>query len=234
MAETCVREPSMIAKRAFDILLAGTGLVLLAPAMAVIAVAIRLESPGPSLYHQERVGRNGKSFAMLKFRTMAPDADTPNPGLARLDDRRILRVGRFLRASKLNELPQLINVLRGDMSIVGPRPEMPMFVAKYSERDRRAILAVRPGITDPASLRYRNEAELLATESDPHAVYIGRIMPRKLAISRRYARRQSLISDAMIVVLTVLAILRPRSVPQARGRGLRNGHRAPHVPAIPS
>ena len=224
----------MIAKRAFDILVAGIALILLAPALAVIAVAIRLESPGPSLYRQHRVGRDSKLFAMLKFRTMPSDADVPNPGLARPDDPRVLRVGRFLRDSKLNELPQLINVLRGDMSIVGPRPEMPMFVAMYNERDRKAILAVRPGITDPASLRYRNEGELLAAESDPHGVYVSRIMPRKLAISRHYVRRQSLIRDAMIVLLTVSAIVRPRSIPQARRRGFHDRQSAPAAPAIPS
>jgi lipopolysaccharide/colanic/teichoic acid biosynthesis glycosyltransferase len=211
----------MSGKRLFDIFVAALALALLWPLMLLIALVVRLESPGPSLFRQTRIGRHGRSFDILKFRTMPHDTDLTDPGLASNHDPRILKFGRLLRDYKFNELPQLFNVLCGDMSMVGPRPELPSFVRLYKQRDLEALLSVRPGITDPASLRYRDEGAILALESDPHRAYVERIMPRKHAISRWYLRRQSLLGDLAIVFATAYAIISPRSVPRARLRALR-------------
>jgi len=219
----------MTGQRLFDIVVTALALVLLAPIMIVIALAIRLDSPGPCLFRQVRVGRDGRPFRILKFRTMRHDIEVMEAGLGDDEDPRIARLGRMLRKHKLNELPQLFNVLRGEMSIVGPRPELPRFVEQYKLRDRDAVLSVRPGITDPASLRYRNEGELLAAEADPYQAYVDRIMPRKLAIARWYLRRRSLLHDAAILFATAYALVSPHAVAQARPRILL-GQRT-HSPA---
>ncbi len=208
----------MTGKRLFDIFVAASALAVLAPLMVLIALLVRLESPGPSLFRQTRIGRHGRPFQILKFRTMLHGSEVADPGLSDNHDPRILKFGRLLRDYKFNELPQLLNVLRGDMSMVGPRPELPRFVNLYKRRDFEILLAVRPGITDPASLRYRNEGALLAAESDPHRAYVEKIMPRKHAISRWYLRRQSLLGDAAIVFATISAVVSPRSVPRAQPR----------------
>lgn len=189
-------------KRAMDLLLAALGLVLLAPLMLLIGVAIKLDSPGPVLYRQERVGRHGRSFRIHKFRTMV---SRPSEGLLLTvgEDARITRVGRWLRARRFDEMPQLIDVLLGDMSVVGPRPEVPRYVALYPAEARRKVLSVRPGITDPAALAFRNEARQLAQAADPEREYVEVILPRKLAHAIEYAEQASLWTDLCLIARTL-------------------------------
>lgn len=196
-------------KRLFDVILAAALLTLAFPAMLLIAIAIRIDDGGSVFFFQRRVGRGGKEFRIWKFRTMRQDAERTGPALTGAGDRRITRVGKLLRASKLDELPQLANVLRGEMSLVGPRPEVPMYVALYDERQRRA-LDVLPGITDPASLRFFDESELLAQVADPHAIYVDRIMPYKLRLNLAYLDRANVGTDFVILLCTVLRIVRIR------------------------
>lgn len=197
-----------MAKRLFDLLLAAAGLLLLSPLLLAIAVAIRLDTPGPALFRQQRVGRGGRPFLIHKFRTMVADAAQRGPGLTIGDDARITRVGRFLRAKRLDELPQLIDVLRGDMSLVGPRPELPRYVAHYPAALRERVLAVRPGITDPASLAHLDEAERLAAAADPEREYVEAILPAKLAAAADYADHASLATDLGVIWRTLRALIR--------------------------
>ena len=190
-------------KRAFDLLLAGLGLVLLSPLLLVIAIAIRIDSPGPVFYRQERIGRHGVPFRIHKFRTMRHDPQHGGPQITVGDDARITRVGVFLRRTKLDELPQFIDVLRGRMSLVGPRPEVPRYVALYPAELRAQVLSVRPGITDLASIEFRDEAALLARASDPEREYVEVVMPRKLALAARYVRSASLALDVTILWRTL-------------------------------
>lgn len=194
-------------KRLLDVLLAAAGLLLTAPLLLFLALAVRCDSPGPVLFRQERVGRGGRPFRILKFRTMVADAPARGPALTAGRDPRITRTGAWLRRYKLDELPQLLNVLAGDMSFVGPRPEVPRYVALYSP-EQRAVLQVRPGITDPASLTYRREADMLAHAEDPEELYVRTIMPAKLALNLAYLARRSLVRDLLIIVRTVLASLK--------------------------
>jgi len=196
-----------MAKRLFDV---GASLLLLAalwPLLLVIWLLVVAGSGLPGLFRQQRVGRHGRMFELLKFRSMVVQ---PLPGSALVTaggDPRITPVGRRLRASKLDELPQLINVLRGDMSLVGPRPEVPRYVALYTPEQRARILSVRPGITDEAAILFRNEEQLLATASDPEAFYVEAILPRKLACYEAYAREHSLAGDLSILWRTLRAII---------------------------
>lgn len=189
--------------RAVDVAVAAAGLVLLAPVLAVVALAVRLSSPGPVLFAQERVGLHGRRFRILKFRTMVAGAERRGGQLTVGGDPRITRVGAVLRATKLDELPQLWNVVRGDMRLVGPRPEVPRYVERYTPQQRR-LLAVRPGITDPASLAFRDESRLLEAAEDPERLYVEQILPRKLAINADYLERRTLASDLRLVVSTLL------------------------------
>ncbi len=191
-------------KRLFDFSAALLGLILLSPLLIAAAIAVRLDSPGPSFFRQERVGRGGPPFRILKFRTMTEGGSGPQITVGA--DRRITRVGAFLRRTKLDELPQLLNVVRGDMSLVGPRPEVPRYVACYSERDRRIVLSVRPGITDLASIRFHDESAVLAREADPERAYVEKILPRKLRLYRHYVRRQSLGYDLAIILKTLCVV----------------------------
>jgi lipopolysaccharide/colanic/teichoic acid biosynthesis glycosyltransferase len=195
-----------MAKRAFDLLLSALGLLLLAPVLLLIALWVKLDSPGPVFFRQERVGRFGRPFFIHKFRTMRVD----NAGLQITVgvDPRITRAGRVLRAAKLDELPQLWDVLRGAMSLVGPRPEVPRYVALYPPKLREIVLSVRPGITDPASLSFRNESELLAAAADPEREYVEVVMPTKLRLAAAYVRRATLRTD-LRVILATLGALRP-------------------------
>ncbi|UDF37405.1 UNVERIFIED_ORG: sugar transferase [Shinella sp. XGS7] len=195
-----------MAKRAFDLLLSALGLLLLAPVLLLIALWVKLDSPGPVFFRQERVGRFGRPFFIHKFRTMRVD----NAGLQITVgvDPRITRAGHFLRAAKLDELPQLWDVLRGAMSLVGPRPEVPRYVALYPPKLREIVLSVRPGITDPASLSFRNESELLAAAADPEREYVEVVMPTKLRLAAAYVRRATLRTD-LRVILATLGALRP-------------------------
>jgi lipopolysaccharide/colanic/teichoic acid biosynthesis glycosyltransferase len=192
-------------KRALDIIGSGLGLVLLAPLLAGIAAAIRFVDGGPVLFRQHRTGRNGKPFSMLKFRTM-------HTGPARASlitigaDPRITRLGRWLRRYKLDELPQLWNVLTGEMSLVGPRPEVERYTRLYTA-DQRRVLQFTPGITDPASLKYRGEADLLARAADPEGFYIAHVMPDKIAINLAYSARATVLSDLRLIMRTVGVLL---------------------------
>ena len=196
-------------KRLFDLVVASTLLTLALPGVLLVALAIRLGDGGPVFFFQRRVGRGGAEFFIWKFRSMRVNADRLGPALTSAGDPRITRVGGLLRATKLDELPQLVNVLRGEMSLVGPRPEVPKYVALYDASQRRA-LDVRPGITDPASLRFFDESELLAQADDPHAAYIERIMPYKLRLNLAYLDRATVATDGVILLCTALRILRIR------------------------
>lgn len=197
-----------MAKRLFDLLLSALGLLLLAPALLLIALWIRLDSPGPVLFRQERVGRHGRTFLIHKFRTMRVDAPALGPQITIGADPRITRAGRFLRAGKLDELPQLWDVLRGAMSLVGPRPEVPRYVALYPPEMRELLLSVRPGITDLASLEYRDESAVLARADDPERAYVEQVLPAKLALSARYVREASLWRDLRLILATFAALAR--------------------------
>lgn len=194
-----------LVKRGFDIVCAALGLVLLAPTLLFAAVWVRVDSPGPVLFRQTRVGRFGKPFTIHKFRTMRVE---PGAAITVGEDPRITRSGRFLRQTKLDELPQLWDVLRGVMSLVGPRPELPHYVALYPADLRERVLAVRPGITDPASLAFSREAELLAAAADPEREYREVILPAKLRLSAEYAARANLATDLRLILATLGRVVR--------------------------
>jgi len=194
-----------VIKRGFDVLASLAGLVLLSPVLAVVALAIKLTSPGPVFFRQERVGRGFRRFEILKFRTMVPDAPKLGGQLTAGEDPRITRVGRLLRKIKLDELPQLINVLKGDMSFVGPRPEVPRYVEIFRD-DYRELLTVRPGITDLASLKYRDESEVLGRSSDPETTYVEQVLPEKIALGKQYLRRSSLWFDVGLIFKTLFRL----------------------------
>ncbi|MCL4281258.1 MAG: sugar transferase [Flavobacteriales bacterium] len=189
-------------KRAFDIVFALVFLVLLSPLLLLFALAVALTSPGGAFFRQVRVGRHGHEFRLLKFRTMRPGSEAKGQLTIGGRDPRITGVGYLLRKTKLDELPQLWNVLVGDMSVVGPRPEVPKYVALYNE-EQRAVLSVRPGITGMASIDYIDENELLAKATDPERTYIEEVMPAKLALDLRYVREQSFALDLRIIMATV-------------------------------
>ena len=204
-------------KRLFDLLVAACGLVLLAPLFVLMALAVKLDSPGPVFFRQQRVGRGGRPFRIHKFRTMQDGAAERGPPLTVAHDPRITRVGAVLRGHRLDELAQLIDVLQGSMSLVGPRPELPRYVAHYPAELRELLLAVRPGITDPAALAWRDEARLLAGEADPERAYLERVLPAKLRLSAQYLAHASLGSD-LCVLGRSLAVLAGRAGP-ARPQG---------------
>jgi lipopolysaccharide/colanic/teichoic acid biosynthesis glycosyltransferase len=194
-----------MSKRLFDVAAALAGLVLLAPWFALAALWIKLDSPGPVFFRQQRVGRHGKPFSIYKFRTMtAAPADTLQLTVGR--DRRITGAGQFLRHYKLDELPQLINVLQGAMSLVGPRPEVPRYVACYPPEVRAIVLSVAPGITDYASILYREESAILGRAADPELAYRETILPAKLDYYVRYVRERGFWTDLGIIVRTLAAI----------------------------
>ena len=193
-----------MAKRLFDLILAALGLALFAPLLLLVAAWIKLDSKGPVLFRQERVGRHGEPFLIHKFRSMR--TDNAGAQITVGADPRITRAGRAIRALKLDELPQLWDVLRGAMSFVGPRPEVARYVALYPAGLRELVLSVRPGITDLASLEYRNESELLARAADPEREYVEVVMPAKLALAAAYAREHSLAGDLRIIWRTVRAV----------------------------
>lgn len=193
-------------KRIFDVVAASVGLVLLSPLLLLIAAAIKLDSPGPVFFRQERVGRGGVPFRIHKFRTMVHAPQAGGPLLTTASDARITRVGAWLRRSKLDELPQLIDVVQGTMSLVGPRPEVPRYVALYPRELRDQVLSVRPGITDPVSIEFRDEGERLARAADPEREYVERIMPLKLERAARYAQHATLASDIAVLWRTLWAV----------------------------
>lgn len=196
----------MLTKRLFDILCAATGLLLLLPLFLLIAIWIRIDSPGPVFFRQERVGRFGSLFRIVKFRTMQADTQGERAQITVGKDPRITRAGHLLRHYKLDELPQLLNVLTGEMSLVGPRPEVPRYVALYPPDIRTTVLSVPPGMTDYASIAFRNENALLAEANDPVQTYIESIMPKKLRYCQQYVAERSFMVDIKIIVLTILAL----------------------------
>ena len=195
-----------VLKRAFDVVGAGLALLLLAPLMLVVALVVRLDSPGPALFRQERIGRHGKPFFIHKFRTMRDRAD--GPAITVGADARITRAGRWLRRTRLDELPQFIDVLKGDMSLVGPRPEVPRYVALYPPALRERALAVRPGLTDPSSLTFIDEGDRLARAADPEREYVEVILPIKLQAAADYADRATLWTDLQVLARTLRALWR--------------------------
>jgi lipopolysaccharide/colanic/teichoic acid biosynthesis glycosyltransferase len=190
-------------KRAFDLLVAALALVVVAPLLLAAALWIKLDSPGPVFFRQQRVGRAGRLFRIHKLRTMRTDAGAPGLPITAHDDARVTRAGRLLRHYRIDELPQLIDVLRGDMSLVGPRPEVPRYVALYPAPLREQVLSVRPGITDPAALEFVDEARQLQGAPDPERAYIDEILPRKLQRQAEYVRRATLASDVMVLGRTL-------------------------------
>jgi len=207
-----------MAKRLFDLVAAGLGLLMLSPLLLVIAVWIRLDSPGPALYRQERVGRFRRLFRIHKFRTMREGGPTGSLQITVGADPRITRAGKVLRRTKLDELPQLWDVLVGDMSLVGPRPEVPKYVALYPDARRAKVLSVRPGMTDRASIEYRDENELLASAADPERTYIEVVMPAKLRYAAEYVDRRSMWSDLCLIGATVQTLWLRRSGAESIGR----------------
>lgn len=210
-------------KRLFDLVASTLGLLVLSLPMLLVAMAIRLDSPGPVLFRQTRVGKGGVPFSILKFRTMrhtpagaalrGSGEAVPTPSiivpLTLHNDDRITRMGRFLRHRRIDELPQLINVLRGDMSLVGPRPEVPRYVALYPASVKSQVLSVRPGITDPAALAFRGEGALLAAADNPERCYVDDILPRKLALQVHYAACATFWTDVGVLWRTVQVLWEP-------------------------
>jgi len=194
--------PYLTAKRLYDIFFSGFGLIFLTPLFLLIGLLVKLADRGPVFYRQRRIGQYGIPFLIWKFRTMVPNADKIGPPVTGEGDRRTTRLGRLLRRSKLDELPQLWNVFRGEMSLVGPRPEVPRYVEQYTP-EQGTILQSKPGVTDLASLRFRNEEALLRASADTERFYVEQCLPRKLALNREYARRANLLSDTWILLQTV-------------------------------
>ena len=201
------RKPQLIAKRAIDIVLSACALAILWPLLLLIALAIWIDDPGPVFYRQVRVGRNGKTFRIFKFRSMVMDADKKGLAITVGRDSRITRVGAVLRKTKLDELAQLLNVLFGQMSFVGPRPEVPKYVELYTPYQRQVLL-VRPGITDYASIAYRNENDLLAGAPNPETMYIEQIMPDKIELNMKYLREISPLADIRLILKTIVAVIK--------------------------
>jgi len=194
-------------KRLFDVLVSAAGLLLLSPLLVCIALWIKLDSRGPVFFRQQRVGRFGAPFHIHKFRSMREDAPLAGPQITVGADPRITRAGHFLRRTKLDELPQLLDVLAGTMSLVGPRPEVPHYVAMYPPALRDKVLSVRPGITDPASIAYRDESTLLARAADPERVYIEQVMPAKLRYAAEYVDHMTLAGDVRLIGATLRLLL---------------------------
>ena len=192
-------------KRSFDISVSLIALVLLAPLFLICAVITKLTSRGPVFYKGKRVGRGGDIFLMLKFRSMVVDADQMGTDLTLQGDMRVTKAGRFLRKTKMDELPQLIDVLKGNMSLVGPRPESPLYAKHYNERQRR-VLDVRPGIVGPAQIEYRHEELILKDKLDPDTYYIQELMPRKVEIDLDYVENRSFVLDIKIILKSLLAV----------------------------
>ena len=190
-------------KRIFDFICSTLGLIILSPILIAIVIKIKTDSDGPVFFKQIRVGEKKKEFEILKFRTMVVDAEKLGRQITVGNDSRITKVGGFLRKYKLDELPQLINVFKGDMSLVGPRPEVPRYVELYNEEQRK-VLEVKPGITDLASIRYRDENDLLGEAENPDDLYINTIMPDKLALNLEYIKKNNVFFDIYIILKTIV------------------------------
>lgn len=200
----------MMLKRLFDLCFSACALGVLAPLLLVVAVWVKLDSRGPVFFRQVRVGRGGREFRIFKFRTMRVDAERIGLQITAGADNRITRSGAFLRKYKIDEIPQFINVLLGDMSVVGPRPEVPRYVAMYAPAVRATVLSVRPGITDLASIEYRDENALLGTSPDPEKTYVEQVMPAKLVFCERYVRERTFLGDLAIIGRSFVVSFIPR------------------------
>lgn len=196
------KKGSLFLKRAFDVFASGIGLFLLSPIFLIVAIWIKIDSEGPVFFRQKRMGLHAEPFRIFKFRTMVNDADKKGRQITVGGDARITKAGAFLRQSKIDELPQLINVFIGDMSLVGPRPEVPKYLPYYSAEDL-STLWIRPGITAPSSVHFRDESDILAQAEDPDKEYIERILPKKNALNQEYVRDFSLLSDIRIIFKTL-------------------------------
>lgn len=197
-----------MAKRLFDLFFASLGVVMLSPLFLLLALAIRVESAGPVFFRQQRVGRYGKTFRIHKFRTMVMDAERKGLQITVGADRRVTRIGHLLRKYKLDELPQLLDVVKGDMSLVGPRPEVPRYVDCYPDGVRETVLSVRPGITDRASIEFKDENLILGRAVDAERAYIEEVLPIKLRFYIDYVTTRSLWGDLKIILTTVAALIR--------------------------
>lgn len=193
-------------KRAFDLIFSLLGLILISPLFLIIALLIKRESPGPVFFRGERIGRYGKPFRIFKFRSMVINAEKIGGPSTADDDPRLLKIGKFLKKYQLDELPQLINVLKGEMSLVGPRPEVKVYVDMMTEEERRIILSVMPGMTDLASLWNFHEGEILRGSPDPEKTYMERIRPKKLELQKEYAIKHNFLLDLKIIFNTILKI----------------------------
>ena len=207
-------------RRIFDIAVAAAGLILLSPVLLLVAILIKLDSRGPILFKQERIGREFRPFRIYKFRTMRDDSQAASP-LTIGADSRITRMGRYLRAGKIDELPQLINVLKGDMSLVGPRPEVPRYVELF-RRDYEDILQVRPGLTDLASLKYSDEASILGQSVDPEGYYVAQLLPDKIRLAKDYIQHSSFLFDAKLIVRTIIRVLRYQQIRSTKAEARNN------------
>lgn len=197
---------SYTGQRIFDLIFSGALLTALSPVLLAAMIWIRLDSPGPVFFLQDRIGREGRRFRIFKFRTMVTDAEKTGTQITIGDDPRITRSGRWLRRLRIDELPQLLNVIRGEMSIVGPRPEVPRYVELYTP-DQRRILAFRPGLTSPATIEFRNESSLLSRQTDPERYYREHLIPAKIATDLDYSLKAGLVSDIFILLTTVRKLL---------------------------
>jgi len=197
-------------KRTFDLLASGAGLLFLSPLLVLIAVLIKADSRGPVFFRQERVGRHGVSFRIHKFRTMTVDAEARGLQLTTGNDTRITRVGAFLRRWKIDELPQLIDVFFGQMSLVGPRPEVPRYVEHYPVKVKDIVLSVRPGLTDWASIQYKDENNFLSSFSNPERTYVEKILPAKLNFYIKYVQERSFLGDLKIIIYTLKELAKTR------------------------
>jgi len=194
-------------KRLFDIIFSFFGLILVSPLLLFLAVLIKLDSKGPVFYRGKRVGKDGKEFRIFKFRSMVPDAEKLGGPSTSADDFRLTKFGKFLRKHKLDELPQLINVLKGEMSFVGPRPEVPSEVQTYDEETKKIILSIKPGMSDLASLADLREEEILRGSKDPHQTYRELIKPQKLKLAVEYVKSRSFWLDLKIILKTLKAVI---------------------------
>ena len=202
-------------KRALDIVIAFVGVLLLSPLFLLVALFIKLDSPGLVFFRQERMGKGFRPFFIYKFRTMVEDASRQGGAITSSTDPRITRVGQILRKTKIDEFPQLINVLKGEMSLVGPRPEVPMYVELFRQ-DYEEIVRVTPGITDLASLQYRYEAEVLGNSRNPEEEYVRHVLPEKIRLAKEYMRRSSLFFDISLILKTLFKLFKSKVDQQTR------------------
>lgn len=195
-------------KRPFDVICSGLGLIVFSPVFVLVAIVIKVNSPGPVFFRGERIGKDGKPFKIYKFRTMVVNADKIGGPSTAADDPRLTKIGNFLKKYQLDELPQLINVLIGDMSLVGPRPEVKLYVDMMTEEERKTILSVRPGMSDWASLWNFHEGEILKGSADPEKTYMEKIRPEKIRLQIKYVKERSFTNDLKIIFATVAKIFK--------------------------